>query len=113
MYKSSPIIISPTNGLCNKLRVVFSYLQIARASKKKLIVLWNDTEDKARDIGGTCPGFFLNYFEALRDVEFIETNEGYKDLDITYKGCWPHKAYDPNESFIYNELRLLPFLEAK
>jgi len=111
--RNSEFVISPKNGLCNKLRVVFSYLQIAREANKKLIVLWNDKDDKSRDIGGACPGFFLDYFEPIKDVEFIESNRGYEDSDIDYKGCWYHESCNPQKVFIYQELRLLPYLRKK
>ena len=44
------IYIIPTGGLCNYLRVVFSYNEYAKSINKKLTVIWNVTKE--------CNGFF-------------------------------------------------------
>jgi hypothetical protein len=86
---------------------------VARKQNKKLVVLWGDKDDKSRNIGGACPGFFLDYFEPITGVDFVESNRGYEDSEIDYKGCWHHESYDPQKMFIYEELRPLPYLRRK
>ena len=51
------IVVKPIGGLCNKLRVTFSYYLLAKSQNKKLYVIWN--------IGSDCLGFFLDYFEEI------------------------------------------------
>jgi hypothetical protein len=70
-------VIFPEGGLCNMLRVVFSWYAKALAEDKKLIVCWPITD--------ACPGFFLDYFEPVSDIEFIK---GYNPLyRYDYQGC--------------------------
>lgn len=44
------IYIIPTDGLCNYLRVVFSYNKYAKSINERLTVIWRIT--------GACNGFF-------------------------------------------------------
>ena len=44
------IVIQPTSGLGNKLRVIFSYYELAKKQNKKLYVIWI--------INNACNGFF-------------------------------------------------------
>lgn len=48
------ITIQPVGGLCNYLRVIFSYYVYATNMNEQLLVIWNETE--------YCNGFFLDYF---------------------------------------------------
>jgi len=95
----SVIIIYPTNGLCNKLRVTFSYYQYAKSQNKKLIVIWPITIE--------CAGFFLDYFEPIKNIQFEKTNK-YALSNIKYLGNSWHPEYDPSKVFIYSELKPLP-----
>jgi hypothetical protein len=90
--------VKPTGGLCNYLRVVFSYWIHCKASNLNLIVLWTITEE--------CPGFFLDFFEPLEGVSFIK--EWNPTLFISYQGNRWHPNYNPYEQFIYKGLQLLP-----
>ena len=47
-------VIHPRGGLCNYLRVVFSYYIKARKLNQELVVIWKITSE--------CNGFFLDYF---------------------------------------------------
>lgn len=44
------LVVKPIGGLCNKLRVIFSYYKKAINENKKLIIIWIADRD--------CPGFF-------------------------------------------------------
>jgi hypothetical protein len=87
------IFIKPTGGLCNYLRVIFSYYAKAIQQKEILVVIWNKTNN--------CPGFFLDYFKPIENVLFVKDN--YKKYEINYKGCSIDKNFIPN----YSKLELL------
>ena len=36
------IVIKPTGGLCNRLRVVISYYEDAKMKNEKLIIVWHE-----------------------------------------------------------------------
>lgn len=92
--------IKPRYGLCNYLRVIFSYLLYCKKHNKKLVVIWNVTDE--------CPGFFLDYFKPLEGVEFLRTNPG---LKVDYTGDGWHGDYNPYEKFIFTGLELLPHMK--
>lgn len=94
--------IEPRYGLCNYLRVVFSYLLYCKKHNKKLVVIWTVTDE--------CPGFFLDYFEPLEGVTFLKTNPG---LTVDFSGDRWHPEYNPYEMFIYSDLKLLPAIKEK
>lgn len=91
------IIIEPTGGLCNRLRVLFSYYKLAESKQQQLHVIWTPNEE--------CPGHFLDYFETIKNVSFIQYNKKLKPF-IMYKGCQWHPQYNPYQQFIYKSLRL-------
>ncbi len=86
------ITIIPEDGLCNYLRVVFSYYKYTRENNLKLNVIWIKTD--------SCPGYFLDYFEDIPDANFKKNID--KDVKIDYKGCYIMKNYQPN----YDKLKL-------
>jgi len=86
------MVIMPTGGLCNYLRVIFYYYQEAKEKKENLFVIWNVTN--------ACNGFFLDYFEPIEGITFLKDNKD--NLDINYRGC--DVPYYPN----YKDLKLLP-----
>jgi len=71
------IIVEPTGGLCNRLRVVFSYCRLSERESKILEVVWKKNRD--------CDGLFLDFFEDVPGVVFTENPSG----DVYYKGCYP------------------------
>ena len=103
------LVIKPSGGLSNYLRVIFSYYEYARLNSedKKIIVLW--------DVTSPCNGFFLDYFEPVENIEFINTRvdkKRYNELKnhkIDYNGCYQHKDYNPN----YEKLKVLPSIKNK
>lgn len=73
----SNIVIVPTGGLANRLRVVFSYLYNALKEKKNLTVIWK--------INYMCEGYFLNYFEPINNVTFLPKLPD--KMRVNYCGC--------------------------
>lgn len=104
------IIIRPKEGagLGNYLRVVLSYYEYCKKNNKDLKVLW--------EVSKTCNGFFLDYFKPLKNVKFIKTTKPIDKKDIKnldYYGDLWHKDHNPNKKKIFNDLKLLPYLEKK
>lgn len=91
------ITIQPTGGLCNYLRVLFSYYEYALSINTELNVIWIKTTD--------CPGYFLDYFEPLPNAYFHKSI--IKNKKIDYKGCSVKKDFTPK----YDKLKLKPYLE--
>lgn len=89
------IAIYPGGGFCNKLRATLSYYQFAKSQNKTLIVIWDKTS--------ACNGFFLDYFEPIENILFLQNNR--KKYKIFYNGCGIHKDF---EFYIIPELKLLP-----
>ena len=71
------LVIMPEGGLCNMLRVVFSWYAKAKKEGRELIVFWA--------LSDACPEFFLDYFEPVPGIRFIK---GYKpSITYDYQGC--------------------------
>jgi hypothetical protein len=98
------IVIHPTEGLCNKLRVVFSYYQKACEINEELIVIW--------DVTHQCNGYFLDYFEPVENIKFFKNNDA--GFTIDYRGHSWCEGYSPytkkHKSNIYEKLVPLPYL---
>jgi hypothetical protein len=91
------IVILPTGGLCNMLRVTFSYYMKALSENKKLIVIWIPTD--------ACPGYFTQFFNIPANMEIISAFDKYKIsqiLSIDYNGCFVHPNF--NIPSMYNYL---------
>lgn len=88
------IYIIPTGGLCNYLRVVFSYNAYAKSVRKKLTVIWL--------ISHACNGFFLDYFEKVPNIHFVKKIPPW--VKIKYKGCSPCSK----TAYTFDELIPLP-----
>lgn len=100
------IVILPTGGLSNMLRVTFSYYMKAISENKKLIVIWIDSN--------ACPGKFTDYFNIPDNMEFIFAIERLKISQISkvdYNGCFVHPNYNFPE--MYKSLLPKPELIAK
>jgi hypothetical protein len=100
------MIIKPTGGLCNYLRVVFSYYYYALSIETELHVIWNVTE--------ACNGFFLDYFEEVPNIHFYksiqELESIQKPIKIDYSGCDAHLDFHHNLN-IYDKLILKSYLK--
>lgn len=92
------MVIQPTGGLCNYLRVVFSYYLESKEKDEELTVIWRQT--------GSCPGFFLDYFEPVKGINFIKTNEN--NLEVYYTGG----QYNANKLIDYTDLNPLPEIKS-
>ncbi len=90
------IVIKTHGGLCNRLRCVFSFYQLSLELKKKLYVIWTPQYD--------CPGFFLDYFYPIDNIEFVKKNV--RKYKITNKEDWCEK-YSPYKMFVYEKLKPL------
>lgn len=97
----SPIVVRPEGGLCNRLRVIFSYHAEAKRRNTTLLVVWTQTEE--------CNGWFLEYFEPVPNITFVSNT----DRTIEYSGYGAHPNYDETTQCIYRELRLVPTLMDK
>jgi len=93
------LVVYALGGLCNKLRVVFSYNQYAKILNKKLVIIWSKSEQ--------CTGLFLDYFEPVENVLFLESNKD--KLKIDYTSHDELSDYPSN----YSELKLLPSILEK
>lgn len=98
------INIIPTAGLCNRLRVIFSYLALANKHNKTLNVFWQISE--------ACNGHFLDAFCNIDGVNFIDKKPetidyiGYSPcLKITNKNIY--KQLIPNEKINTSIKKLL------
>lgn len=91
------ITIQPTGGLCNYLRVIFSYYEYTSENNLELNIIWIKTN--------ACPGYFLDYFEPIPHVSF--KTEIDKDVKIDYKGCYIMKNFKPK----YDKLKLKSYMK--
>lgn len=96
------IYIIPTGGLCNYIRVVFSYNEYAKSINEKLTVIWN--------VGKACNGFFLDYFEPVPNITFLKSKPD--NVEINYTGGAVYKDNDIKGAN-YSELILLPHIREK
>lgn len=79
------------NGLCDRLRMIFSYLQKSRQKNEELVVCWIPNKK--------CNGCFLDLFKPIPKVTFT-TNPDNCDLH----GWEPCPQFNPEKIFIYKEL---------
>lgn len=92
------LTIKPRGGLCNYLRCILSFYKYTKSINSELNVIWEKTE--------ACPGFFLDYFEPLKGINFIT---GHTQLTFDYSGSGHKMNYNPD----YSELKLLPYMNEK
>lgn len=107
LKKSNWIVIKPNGGLCNKLRVVFSYYYKAMDENKKLKIIWQESID--------CPGLFLNYFKPIENIIFDNnTNINYANYYGTcYTTCYETDISKYNIDNIYEKLILQDFMKKR
>lgn len=96
------LTVEPTGGICNYLRVVFSYWLHCKKNNMILNVIWNITNE--------CNGFFLDYFEPLENVSFFKENPG---ISVDFHGNRWHPDYNPYAMNIYNGLKPVPYIQSK
>ena len=95
------LVIMPEGGLCNMLRVVFSWYAKAKKEGRQLIVCWA--------LSDACPGFFLDYFMPIAGIKFIK---GYvPGIHYDYQGCEVLKEF--NYPSMYAALKPKAQLQAR
>ena len=95
------LVIMPEGGLCNMLRVVFSWYAKAKKENRELIVCWA--------LSDACPGFFLDYFKPVPGIRFIKGyNPGAK---YDYQGCGVLEEF--NHPSMYAALNPKPHIHAR
>ena len=92
------IVIVPCGGLCNRLRVIFSYYNYAISNNETLTVIWYENNDIANES-------FLNFFEPVEHITFLSNNND--QLLINYHGVFCCKDYPP----IYDKLKIKPYVQ--
>jgi hypothetical protein len=98
--------IFPTGGLCNKLRVILSWLLKAKKENKKLTVYWQ--KDKA------CPGFFKSIFENPEpNILNVISSKIIDRKQLNYKGYSPLKKYPLNNALKEFQLNPLPHIKTE
>lgn len=85
------LTVVPREGLCNRLRVMFSWLAEARSRGSRLKVFWKDDD--------RCPGHFLDVFAPIGDVTFLK----HKPRHIDYEGYARLKSV-PHNGELYRDL---------
>ena len=95
-YYSKSITIKPDYGLCNKLQFIEKWIYISKLYKRNLNVIWEVSEQ--------CPGFFLDYFEPIKNVNFYKNNINNKYLK---------RKWDRRNNANYNQFKLLPYMQEK
>jgi len=121
--KKDYIIIKPTEGLCNKIRVIAWAYDCAKELNKILIVDWG----RVRGRNNRCPGHFYDLFEKIEgiyisnlncdsenyvDNQIIESktscNPKIKNLKADYTGCdAPNESKNKTQEMQYNFAKLL------
>jgi hypothetical protein len=91
------ITIQPLGGLCNYLRVIFSYYAYAKSINSELTVIWLVTHE--------CNGKFSDYFESIPNTNIVY--EVPPKVQLDYKGAYPH-----NDNYNYDDLKLLPHMKS-
>jgi hypothetical protein len=102
-----PLSVRATDGLCNRLRVVLSYAQVARQHGRPLLVWW--------PLNNVCDGRFDEAFEPLDGVRFCDTPPGYVGFCPNSHDFHPEvKAYGEAAcTACYGLLRPLPAVAAR
>ena len=95
------IVIQCNAGLCNRLRVIFSYYILAQKQNKELIVVWKNNKE--------CPGYFKDFFEPIKDISFTNNNK----LKVYYKGWDTHPDYPPDYSPLKLKSHMLNIIKQK
>jgi hypothetical protein len=90
------MIVYAEGGLCNMLRVTFSYYLLCKRKREDLTIIWKTTN--------ACPGFFLDYFEEVDGITFLQDNS--QNLKIDVSTCYAYPEFDKPGLFIYSDLKL-------
>ncbi len=75
------LYVKPTGGLCNYLRVIFSWLAEARRRREQLTVVWTKTP--------ACNGNYEDLFEPVKGMTVVN----WTTKALNYEGCEPCGDY--------------------
>lgn len=89
------ICINVNSGMTCRLKSIFSYYMFCKKNNMELCVIWN--------IDDSTPGHFLDYFENINGITFVESYSNAIYLKIG-KG-------HPYEMYNFDNLKLLPYLK--
>jgi hypothetical protein len=92
------MFVQPIGGLCNRLRVIVSYLLVARLKKERLVVCWMPHP--------ACPTLFRDLFitPTATDLEIHEPALGPKGCPTT---CYPHTEAPPEREWLSTIMEVL------
>jgi hypothetical protein len=98
------MFVQPIGGLCNRLRVIVSYLLVARSKKEKLIVFWMPH--------AACPALFQDLFVAptATDLEIRDSAVGQRES--TTVTCYRHPEAPPEAEWLPTVMEVLAPLPA-
>jgi hypothetical protein len=82
--KSSPFIVRPCGGLANRLRVITSYLVLARETSRRLVIQWSMSAYR-----GSPPSNFSELFQISSLPQDIEIDESFSEKP-EYIGTGPY-----------------------
>jgi len=100
------VLVVAEAGLGNKLRVVLSYLDVARRRGQKLVVFWR--------LSPECDATFDELYEPLDGVRFLHALP--PNLPIVPRGAYdthPELQFSERESAMYAQLRPRPSISAR
>ena len=99
-------VLEVKEGLCNRLRALFSYYKYCELNNKKLIVIWKP------DIH--CHGSYKKYFKSIKGITVLGNNNAkYK---INSKTCGYHPHFNPeNNNYLnlYEKFDILDSIRVK
>uniref|UniRef100_A0A7S2G7J0 Peptide-O-fucosyltransferase 1 n=1 Tax=Haptolina brevifila TaxID=156173 RepID=A0A7S2G7J0_9EUKA len=114
---AEPLAVTAEGGLCNKLRCILSYREIAQDAGRHLVVVWS--------LGSFCDTHFDALFEPIEGITVLPSNDGHKALEETLLsmgmapsavpgdfGCHPAIESSEREIQMWKHLRPLPAIAA-
>lgn len=99
-----PLVICVDHGLCNRLRALLSYREVAQREGRRLLVVWQ--RDKH------CNGEFLDCFEPLPGVRLIREVPSWAPAAERVNHCHPQVRGTPAEVQSCGLLKPWPALRA-
>ena len=100
----SPLVICADHGLCNRLRAVLSYREVAQREGRRLVVVWR------RDM--QCNGEFLDCFAPIAGVRFVREPPAFAPNPERVNHCHHAIIGTPAEVEGYGLLRPWPNVKA-
>lgn len=92
-----PFKIRIDSGLCDRLRVIFSFQNPMRRQGRELMVCWKPND--------ACPGHFLDVFEPIPGIHFTED-----PTSVDWDDNRGDENNDPRMKYLLHDLQPQPFL---